>query len=63
VKSVALVAGEQGDQIQGMRKTEATLTEAGYPVKLFVMHHTGHPYSTDMEDVMAAALTFVLSHD
>jgi predicted esterase len=63
VKSVALVAGEQGDQIQGMRKTEAALTTEGYPAKLFVMTKTSHPYSADMEDVMAAALTFVLRHD
>lgn len=63
VKSVALVAGDQGDQIQGMRKTEAALVEAGYPARLFVMHHTGHPYSPDMEDVMASALSFVLAHD
>jgi hypothetical protein len=63
VKSVALVAGEYGDQIQGMRKTEAALTAEGYPAKLFVMMKTSHPYSADMEDVMAAALTFVLQHD
>lgn len=63
VKSVALVAGEQGDQIQGMRKTEAALTAEAYPVKLFVMPKTGHPYSTNMEDVMASALSFVLQHD
>lgn len=63
VRSVALVAGEQGDQIPGMRKTEASLAAEGYPVKLFVMPKTGHPYSTDMEDVMAAALSFVLQHD
>jgi len=63
VKSVALVAGEQGDQIQGMRKTEAALAAESYPVKLFVMPKTGHPYSTNMEDVMASALSFVLQHD
>ncbi|MFO0741204.1 MAG: hypothetical protein U0270_35220 [Labilithrix sp.] len=63
VRSVALVAGEQGDQIPGMRKTEAALEGESYPVKLFVMKKTGHPYSADMEDVMAAALTFVLQHD
>lgn len=63
VRSVALVAGEQGDQIPGMRKTEAALEGESYPVKLFVMKKTGHPYSADMEDVMAAALSFVLQHD
>ena len=63
MKSVALVAGEYGDQIQGMRKTEATLSAEGYPVKLFVMKKTGHPYAADMEDVMASALSFVLEHD
>jgi predicted esterase len=63
VRSVAFVAGEHGDQIQGMRKTEASLGAEGYPIKLFVMRKTGHPYSTDMEDVMASALGFVLQHD
>jgi hypothetical protein len=63
VKSVALVAGEYGDQIQGMQKTEAALTADGYPAKLFIMKHTSHPYSADMEDVMSAALTYVLQHD
>lgn len=63
VRSVALVAGEQGDQIQGMTKTAATLTADGFPAKLFVMKKTSHPYSADMEDVMAEALAFVLQHD
>ena len=63
VKSVALVAGEQGDQIQGMQRTESALTAEGYAAKLFVMKKTSHPYSADMEDVMASALSFVLQHD
>ncbi len=63
VRSVALVAGEQGTEIAGMRKTEAELSAAGYPAMLFVMQRTGHLYSADMEDVMSAALSYVVAHD
>jgi hypothetical protein len=61
VRALALVAGERGTQIAGMKKTEAALTRAGYPAKLFVMKKTGHLYSEDMEDVMRGALAFVVS--
>jgi predicted esterase len=63
VRAVALVAGEQGDQIAGMRKTESDLEREGFPAKLFPMKKTGHLYSEDMEYVMHDALTFVLSHE
>ncbi|MBX3231536.1 MAG: hypothetical protein KIT84_24090 [Labilithrix sp.] len=63
VRSVALIAGEHGTEIRGMKKTEAALEAESFPAKLFVMRKTGHPYSADMEDVMSAALTFVLTHD
>jgi hypothetical protein len=63
VRAVALVAGERGDEIAGMKKTEAALTDDGFPARLFVMRKTGHLYSDDMEDVMHAALTFVLEHE
>lgn len=62
VRAVALVAGEKGDEIAGLRKTEATLTAAGFPARLFVMPNTGHLYSDDMERVMSEALAFVLAH-
>ncbi len=63
VRSVALVAGEQGTEIAGMRKTEAELSATGYPARLFVMRRTGHLYSADIEDVMLAALSYVVTHD
>lgn len=62
VRAVAFVAGEKGDEIAGLRKTEATLGAAGFPARLFVMPNTGHLYSDDMERVMAEALAFVLAH-
>jgi hypothetical protein len=61
VRAVALVAGEQGTEIAGMRKTEAELKRANFPAKLFVMPRTGHLYSDDMEEVMHAALAFALA--
>jgi pimeloyl-ACP methyl ester carboxylesterase len=61
VRAVALVAGEQGDQIAGMRKTASALADAGLPARLFVMKKTGHLYGEDMELVMHEALSFVLS--
>ncbi len=63
VRSVALVAGEQGNEIAGMRKTQLALEDAGFPAQLFVMRRTGHLYSDDMENVMHDALAFVLAHD
>jgi hypothetical protein len=60
VRAVALVAGEQGTEIAGMRKTQSELERAGFPAKLFVMRRTGHLYSDDMEYVMHDALSFVL---
>jgi hypothetical protein len=63
IRSVALVAGEQGAEIAGMQKTQGELDRAGFPAKLFVMRKTGHLYSEDMEDVMHDALTYVLGHE
>lgn len=63
VRAVALVAGEQGSEIAGMRKTHTRLEQEGFPSKLFVMRRTGHLYSDDMEQVMHDALEFVLSHE
>jgi predicted esterase len=63
VRAVALVAGELGTEIAGMRKTAETLAAAGYPARLFVMPKTGHLYSENMEEVMASALAFVLQHE
>jgi hypothetical protein len=63
VRAVALVAGETGTEIAGERKTAAELTQAGFPVQLFVMPGVAHLYSDDMDRIMADALAFVLSHE
>jgi predicted esterase len=60
VRNVALVAGERGTEHAGMKKTAEALAAEGYPAKLFTMRNTGHLYSEDMEQVMHAALTFLL---
>jgi hypothetical protein len=60
VRAVALVAGERSTEIAGMRKREAELARAGFPVKLFVMPKAGHLFSDDIEDIMRAAFAFVL---
>jgi predicted esterase len=62
VRAVALVAGEQGAEIAGERRTQAELEKAGFPARLVVMPRTGHLYSDDMERVMSEALAFVLSN-
>jgi hypothetical protein len=61
VRAVALVAGEWGNQLSGMEKTQQALAADGFPAKLFVMRRTSHPYSDDMESVMHEAFRFVLS--
>jgi hypothetical protein len=61
VRAVALVAGELGDQIAGMRKTADLLVAASFPARLFVMPRTGHPYSDNIEDVMRDALGFLVA--
>jgi hypothetical protein len=63
VRAVAFLAGEVGTEIAGMRKTDAELTQAGFPSRLFVMPRVGHLYPDDMEKIMADALAFVLSHE
>jgi hypothetical protein len=63
VRAVALLAGEVGTEIAGERKTDAELTRAGFPSRLFVMPKVGHLYPDDMDRLMAAALAFVLSHE
>jgi predicted esterase len=60
VRAVALVAGEQGNEIAGERATVAALEKDGFPARLFVMKKTGHLYSDDMEYVMHDALTWVV---
>lgn len=63
VRAVAFVAGEQGTEIAGMRKNVDALAKAGFPARLFVMPKTGHLYSDNMDEVMQAALAFVLEHE
>ena len=63
VRAVALVAGEWGDQIAGMRKSAEILTAAALPSKLFVMPKTGHLYSENIDEVMREALSFLVAAD
>jgi hypothetical protein len=63
VRAVALLAGEVGSEIAGERKTDAELTRAGFPSRLFVMPKVGHLYPDDMDRLMADAFAFVLSHE
>jgi pimeloyl-ACP methyl ester carboxylesterase len=59
VRAVALIAGEWGTQIVGERRTVEALTKEGYPARLWVMPRTGHPYSPDIDSIMADALRFL----
>jgi len=63
VRAVAFLAGEVGTELAGERKTDAELTQAGFPSRLFVMPRVGHFYPDDMEKLMADALAFVLSQE
>lgn len=60
VRAVAFVAGEQGQEIAGERKTVEALVKERFPAQLVVMKKTAHLYAEDMEDVMREALGFVL---
>lgn len=61
VRAVALVGGEWGTELAGLRKTERALVGEGFPARVFVMPRTGHPYSANIDAVMAEALAFVLA--
>jgi hypothetical protein len=63
VRAVALVAGEWGDQIAGMRKTSEELEAASFPTRLVVMPKTAHLLSANIEDVMREALGFLAASD
>jgi pimeloyl-ACP methyl ester carboxylesterase len=63
VRAVALIAGEWGTQLAGERRTVDALAAEGYPAQLWVMGKTGHPYSPDIDAIMAEALAFLLSHE
>ena len=60
VRAVAMVAAEQGTELPGMRKSVDAMKAAGYPAELFIMPKTYHLYSTDIEQVMRQALSFVI---
>jgi predicted esterase len=60
VEAVALIAGEQGLEIAGMRRTAADLERDGFAARFFVMRRTGHAYGEDIELVMRDALAFVV---
>lgn len=61
VRAVALIAGEKGTQIGGMRRTAEHLARGGFPARFWVMRGAGHHYSADIDAIMAEALDFVLA--
>lgn len=60
VRALAMIAGEQGTELAGEKKTVEALVQQGYPAKLFVMPKTAHLYSTNIDALMSEALDFVL---
>jgi hypothetical protein len=63
VRAVALVAGEWGDQLAGMKKSADALAAASFPARLFLMPKTGHLLSSNIEEVMREALGFLVATD
>lgn len=63
VRAVAWLAGELGTEIAGERRTDAELTSAGFPSRLFVMPRVAHLYPDEMDDLMRQAFEFVLAHE
>ncbi len=62
VRSVVMIAGEQGSELPGEKKSVDALVAQNYPAKLLVMPGTAHLYSTNIDALMREALDFVLSH-
>lgn len=62
VRSVAMIAAEQGTELPGMKKSVEAMKAAGYPAELFVMPKTWHLYSADIDELMRQALSFVIDH-
>lgn len=60
VKAVALIAGENGSQLAGEKRTAEKLAKQGFPARLWVMKGAGHYYSADIDTIMAEAVAFVL---
>lgn len=65
VARIALIAADHGTELRGERQTVEALKAADYPAELFVMPQSWHLYSANIDDVMRAALAFVLAapHD
>ena len=61
VRAVALLAGENGSQVAGERRTAERLAKQGFPARLWVMKGAGHYYSGDIDALMAEAIAFVLA--
>lgn len=61
VRAVALLAGENGSQVAGERRTAERLAKQGFPARLWVMKGAGHHYSADIDTLMAEAIAFVLA--
>jgi predicted esterase len=61
VRAVAMVAGENGPEIAGMRKVADALAASDFPVRFFVMPKVGHFYSDDVDRIMSDAFDYVTS--
>jgi predicted esterase len=61
VRAVALVAGEKG-QMYAEKRTADALVKQGYPARLWIMKGAGHHYSNDIDDIMAEAIDWLLTH-
>jgi alpha/beta superfamily hydrolase len=61
VRAVALIAGENGGEIAGERRTAAALAKDGYPARLWVMPKAGHFYSSNIDEIMGEAIDWVLA--
>jgi predicted esterase len=62
VRAVAMVAGEQGPEIAGMRKIAEALQQSGFPVRFFMMPKVGHVFSDDVDQIMSDAFAFVTGY-
>lgn len=59
VRRIALVAGEHSAERAGMKKSEAALSAARLPARLFVMRGSSHLYPDDMDALMRDVLAYV----
>jgi hypothetical protein len=61
VEAVAMLAGEWGSQIGGMRATVKKLRAQGYPARFWAMPKAAHYYSANIDALMGEAIDWVTS--